>query len=237
MDRTIHLKKTYVNNVVNNLDYPNIEFILLNYGSKDDMEDWAKGNLSEFIEKGIVKYYHTTEPEKFHACKAKNLAHRLATGDILVNLDADNYLGKNFAHYVNYCFRINDKISCQFAGKGFRFFDTCGKIALTRDDFINSGGYNEELAPFAGEDIDLLKRLEVMGNSITVVPIINFLRTVKHDNKLRLKNIGNNTMEDMRRINKCLTEKYVTNNKYRVNIEGFTPYTVTENFSAKTIRI
>jgi len=233
MGRTMHLKKTYLKNIKDNINYPDIEFVLLNYGSKDDMESWAKDNLSAYIDKGIVKYYHTDQPEKFHACKAKNLAHRLAAGDILVNMDADNYAGKDFAFYVNHVFKNTTSISCQFAGKGFRFFDTCGRIALLKEQFDQVGGYNEALAPFAGEDIDLLKRLEVLDIKIKVIDIVNFLRTVKHDNKLRLKNLGNDSMDDMRQYNRNLTQKHVTEKRPKVNINGYTKYKVYKNFSTE----
>jgi len=233
MGRTMHLKKTYLKNIKDNINYPDIEFVLLNYGSKDDMEAWAKDNLSEYIDKGIVKYYHTDQPEKFHACKAKNLAHRLATGEILVNMDADNYSGQDFAFYVNHTFKNSSSISCQFAGKGFRFFDTCGRIALLKDQFDKVGGYNEALAPFAGEDIDLLKRLEILGIKINVIDVVNFLRTVKHDNKLRLKNLGNDSMDGMRQFNRDLTQKHVSEQRPQVNTNGFTKYKVYKNFSAE----
>ena len=104
MGRLNHLQKTYLKNIQNNIDYGNIEFVLINYNSNDGLDEWAQKNLSKLIENGTVKYFLTKDPAHFHMAKAKNLAHRLATGQILVNLDADNYLGKNNAFYLNYLY-------------------------------------------------------------------------------------------------------------------------------------
>ena len=64
MGRTYDLKRTYLKNIADNLDYPNVEFVLLNYNSKDDMDEWVKRYLSVFIEDGVVtvSYTHLTLP-------------------------------------------------------------------------------------------------------------------------------------------------------------------------------
>ena len=64
MDRLVHLEKTYAKSINNASSYSDKEFILLNYGSKkDDIDNWVKNNLIEFINSNLVKYYKTTEPE------------------------------------------------------------------------------------------------------------------------------------------------------------------------------
>lgn len=37
MNRTLHLKETLIKNIRDNSAYPNLEYVLLNYGSKDEM--------------------------------------------------------------------------------------------------------------------------------------------------------------------------------------------------------
>jgi hypothetical protein len=41
MDRLSHLKKLYAKNIENNRDYPNVEFVLLDYNSSDELEEWV----------------------------------------------------------------------------------------------------------------------------------------------------------------------------------------------------
>ena len=93
MNRLSHLKKTLEKNICDNLVYENLEFILLDYNSTDGLENWAKNDLKNYIEKGILKYYRTSEPNSFHRSHSRNVAMKLASGDIVCNLDADNFLG------------------------------------------------------------------------------------------------------------------------------------------------
>jgi hypothetical protein len=53
MDRTIHLKKTYVNNVVNNLDYPIFHIILRTVVQKDEFHVWVIKVINNVIDIGF----------------------------------------------------------------------------------------------------------------------------------------------------------------------------------------
>jgi hypothetical protein len=56
----------------------------------------------------------------FKWLRAKNIAHQIATGDIVCNLDADNYTGKDFAFYINLtCNQSMDIIGVQKYDKRF----------------------------------------------------------------------------------------------------------------------
>lgn len=231
MGRTMHLKKTYIKNIEDNLSYPNIEFVLLNFGSNDSMDAWVREHLKEYINRGIVMYYHTQEPRKFHASKAKNLSHRLSSGEILVNLDADNYLGKDFAFFTNYLFQRKKNIFLHFSGRGFRYYDTCGRIAVKREDFFKVGGYNEAFKSMAYQDIDFIKRLEVTELRSIRVDHINFLRTIKHGSDLRVANVDEDDLDSMRQHNIQIAHQELMKGKYRVNLNGFQPYEVRKNFS------
>ena len=233
MGRTFHLKKTYLKNISDNLNYPRVEFILINYNSQDNMDEWVKQELSSYIEKGLVVYYKTNNPEEFHMGKAKNLSHRLATGDILVNLDADNFTGKDNAFYLNYISnRKGNGYIFQFSKRDFRFFDTSGRIAVSKKDFYLANGYREDLLPFASEDQDFIKRLELAGGKTIQIGIINFLRSLKHDNKLRLSNLKTNqNMEEIRKINDEMVRVGLEKRIIKANQTGFEKFEVYKNFS------
>ena len=62
MNRLSHLKETLFENIEKNISYKNVEFILLDYNSTDGLEDWIKSNFKEYINKGILSYYKTSEP-------------------------------------------------------------------------------------------------------------------------------------------------------------------------------
>lgn len=233
MGRTSHLKKTYIRNILDNIDYPDIEFILVNYNSADDMDEWVKEHLSDYIEKGVVIYYKTSDPETFHMSKAKNLSHRLASGPIMVNLDADNFIGKDNAYFINYYYKKHGMKSILRFSKGdFRYFDTCGRIALSKESFIELGGYREDLLPYGEEDLDLIKRAEALNAQVGTVEIVNFLRTVKHTNTLRAKNYDREVeLRKMREINQHKVREGLENKQFRVNTTGHQPFTIYKNFN------
>ena len=58
MNRLYHIRETLPRNVRDNKDYPYVEFVLLDYGSDDGLEDWVfKPN------RPVVKVESETEPE------------------------------------------------------------------------------------------------------------------------------------------------------------------------------
>jgi hypothetical protein len=230
MGRLKHLKETYLQNIHNNSEYGNVEFVLVNFNSQDGLHEWAMDNLSSYITEGIVNYFYTKDPEYFHMSKAKNLAHRLATGDILVNLDADNFLGKNHAFYLNYLYKndTSGKKVFRFTKPDMRFYDTSGKIALRKSEFYAVGGYLEDLLPYGEEDLDLLYKLSDIGCEIEIIDVVNFLRTVKHSTKDRSKNLGyTKQIHEMRALNRQIIKGKLLKQKN----SPFQPYTVYKNFN------
>jgi len=239
MGRLNHLQKTYLKNIQNNIDYDNIEFVLVNYNSNDGLDEWAQKNLSRLIENGTVKYFFTKDPVHFHMAKAKNLAHRLATGQILVNLDADNFLGKHNAFYLNYLYSKKnnaDKVYC-FTKPDFRYYDTTGRIAVNADAFMKIGGYREDLSAYGDEDLDLLRRLKVIGNTAERIKITNFLKTVKHSTHIRQKNLGESAnIKSMRERNRSILQNTLSTS-VEANRDGFQQFVVYKNFSKSPMTV
>jgi predicted glycosyltransferase involved in capsule biosynthesis len=192
MNRAEHIKKTLLKNIRNNIDYPNLEFVLLDYNSKDDLESWVKSNLNEYIKSGVLKYFQTREPKYFHVSKAKNMVHRFATGNIVCNLDADNYTGKDFAYLINYILNKKPKSvgSCMgytYSDKFFDNFGIGGRIFLFKKYFDQIGGYDESFVGWNYEDSDFVTKAKKLGLHEYIIPLC-YLRTIKHSHKMRLEN-------------------------------------------------
>ena len=60
MGRLHDLKVTLPFNIKDNQDYDDLEFVILDYNSGDNLWDWMKNNMSHEIEIGKVSYYRTT---------------------------------------------------------------------------------------------------------------------------------------------------------------------------------
>ena len=63
MGRAENIKETYEQNIKDCSYYPNIEFVLLNYNSQDDLSEYVKKYLSKYIRLGFLNYYEMIGPE------------------------------------------------------------------------------------------------------------------------------------------------------------------------------
>lgn len=188
-NRAAHYKETILKNIQDNLNAENIEFILLDYNSEDDLEAWVKANLMQHIESGLLTYYKTFEPAYFLRSHSRNMAFRLAKGDILCNIDADNFTGHGFLTYLMKEFNSpNDVFVCS-GGQFDKILssDIGGRICISNRDFQKTGGYDEEMSNYGFEDYDLINRLEILGVKKKLITNRAFFNVINHDTKDRIK--------------------------------------------------
>lgn len=190
MNRLEFLKQTLPQNIKDNLDYGNLEFIVLNYNSKDEIDEWIYAEMSQYIELGILKYFKTSIPQYFLMSHSKNVVSKQATGNIICNVDADNFIGKGFATFINDSYLKDENIYLS-VDKGTQR-DCCGRICLRKDDFITLRGYDENMKGYGYEDFDLRNRLELLGRKVVLFPKEEFLNALTHSDIERLKNEYNN---------------------------------------------
>jgi hypothetical protein len=190
--RAQHLEQTLPRNLVDNARYANCKFLLLDYGSRDHLATYLKTAQRGAMESGRLIVYHHPTVNAFRMSHAKNMAHRLAIlegADILVNLDADNSTGQNFACYVaeqltnleGTFLWANAKSVVGRARQGL-----AGRIAISRNAFLKVGGYDERYIVWAPEDEDLKARMRRLGYE--GIPIDGqYLYVIHHKDGLRFK--------------------------------------------------
>lgn len=166
MGRLYNLKETLPKNIESNSDYENLEFVVLDYNSNDGLGDWVKNNMMNHIESGRLSYYRTIEPINFSMSHSRNIAFKVARGEIVNNLDADNFTfndnetGESWASYLNRLANQCDQ-KVIFA-KGKRSMH--GRIGFYKNEFIDLlGGYDEQLFGYGHDDHDLVKRAWALG--------------------------------------------------------------------------
>ncbi len=196
MNRSQHIKQTLEKNILDNETYGDTEFILIDYNSKDDLEEYVKSTLNKYIESKKLIYYKTKAPQYFNRSHSRNIAFKLATGDIICNVDADNFTGEGFAIFLNTAFTHN---------KGYFFyandrFDVIGRIAFTRESFYKVGGFDEKMVYYGFEDSDFIHRLVKSGLKPGLIKNKTYLGSLSHSNKDRMAN------------------EYVVNNYYKIFI-------------------
>ena len=174
MGRLHHLKETLPQNLEAHRGF-NVEFVLLDYNSKDGLKEWVQKEVSAEIQNGRLAYYRTEEPEHFHRAHAKNVAHRLAKNEIVCNLDADNYADQEFTDYLSHLFQNSpNSITRGYGGDGF-----FGRVALPRTWFEELGGYDESFQGWGFEDDDLVFRGNARGLKIHDLPS-QFAKVILH---------------------------------------------------------
>jgi hypothetical protein len=207
--RLDHIKRTLPQNILDNADYENLTFVVLNYNSPDQLTSYLKEAFPNEISSGRVVVYHYSGVGKFHMAHAKNLAHRLGVreqADILVNLDADNYTGPGFASYIAREYAASDPAAepmrdlllwsewvrpeeQQVVGErgivGARGIS--GRIVVSSHSFLKVGGYDEAKYPHWGpDDLDFHIRVRRLGVETRKIER-RYLSAIRHTEKMRFR--------------------------------------------------
>jgi glycosyltransferase involved in cell wall biosynthesis len=180
MNRRMHLEKTLAYNLAENAE-KDVEFTICNYNSQDGLHEWVHDVYGDLLGTKI-KYVRTEKPTKFNPSHAKNIAHKISTGDVLVNLDADNYASKKFVNEIRDLF---------YADGTDLAYPECignvgwgGRIAVKRSIFYAIKGYDETLNGWGWEDPDLKTRASEYSKKIVVLSPL-WDSCIDHDDSIR----------------------------------------------------
>ncbi len=200
--RMQHVAQTLPRNLADNSSYPNTKFVVLDYNSQDGLGQYIQEHHAGDIDSGVVTYYHYPVPDKFHMANAKNMAHRLGMregGDVLANIDADNFTGRDFSAYVARKFmmarsegeaiflRPRENHVGPGRGVGSRMPWGCGgRIIVPTEAFLHAGGYDEAFGTWSPDDLDFCHRLQKLGHVRHGIKP-EFLTAIDHGDDLRFK--------------------------------------------------
>lgn len=195
--------KTLPKNLIdNNLSQQIVDFVLVDFDSTDGLGSWVVNNFQNELESGYLKYYHTTAMQNWQCSIAKNTSHYLATGDIVVNLDCDNYTGENGGQFVidEFCKEANIVLHQSRINPGDGSF---GRIAVMKHYFNLIGGYDEALNPMGYQDVDLILRLLKLGLMYAPKPDLRFNNAIHNTKAEGIRYTkGEKTYDDMLLENK-----------------------------------
>ena len=189
--RASHLEQTLPRNLWDNSGYDNCRFVVLDYNSLDHLSRYLQERCRAAINSGRLIIYGFPAAEKFRMAHAKNMAHRLGIAegaDILVNLDADNFTGPDFAQYVADHFKQHGDNSFLWAKMlpGVLDRGISGRIAVSKQAFVKAGGYDEKYDTWGRDDRDFNERLRRLGCCAHEIDP-KYLQAVRHNDKLRFK--------------------------------------------------
>lgn len=217
MNRLFHLQQTLPMNLFNSTGH-NVEFVLLDYHSRDGLVEWAR-TLSPWIDKGIVKYYRTRIPRHFWAAHAKNIAHLQATGDIVCNLDADNFIVEGFCEYLLQVFQQPDVFFHAPSIDSVGNHGCCGKIAVLKKHFLSVNGYDEsQKLGWGWDDVNFRHRVKMHNNLTGILGDIGWNWVVAHDNDVRTRNYPIKDIMESQELSKQRLFALSAKNEYVANL-------------------
>ncbi len=153
-----------------------VEWIIVNYNSRDGMHEGLREYV-RFIESGHLAYYHTTDFQYFSSPHSKNLAHLLAGGDYVVNLDADTFINtEGVARLLRIFEQHPDAVL-----RGFT-----GLVGLKKSHFLSLGGYDEDFAGWGFDDDDLVSRARQA--KLQYIEEEGLVSRIEHDDAERIMN-------------------------------------------------
>lgn len=152
-DRTYQLRRVFDRNIDSLLAHPQIEWVLLNYASRDDLHEFVMSRLAALPSRFVYAWLASDRP--WHLSVAKNSVHRLGCGSILANLDCDNCIGDAVALITE---KLISEAVVLHMWTGEAHDGSCGRIALHASTFHTLGGYDEGMRPMGYQDKDLLAR-------------------------------------------------------------------------------
>lgn len=198
MNRNHHIFTTLPKNLKDNINNKNkYEFVLIDFNNNHILKNFILSNFKNQLDNKILNYFHTDELIKFHAPIAKNTAHKLADGDILVNLDSDNFTGINAADFIADIFKNNKNIILHQSNFKFQS-GTMGRISIHKDNFYKLGGYNEQLFEMSVQDSDIIHRAKFLG--------LEYININKNNDTIKNDKNNKKYYQDMMKVNNIISK-------------------------------
>ena len=162
-NRFEYLQKTLFQNLEDNKENRlEVEFVLMDFHESEEILDWVRENFYKEIQQGYLKYFRA-KMEGWSAPLAKNTAHYLARGDILTNLDCDNFTGREGGKFVLEQFFKEESNLMLWQFSRVRRDGSYGRMSFYKQAFEDLGGYDEGLMEMGFQDNDLMLRALKMG--------------------------------------------------------------------------
>lgn len=179
----------------------------------NNMNEYILNNYSNYIESKTINYIKVKNKNFFDHRHAKNIAHKHSTGEILINLDADNILTEDVIIFIFDKFKKNMNSLLQYKS-GYNW----GFIAISKYNFFELGGYNEEFKNYGSEDPDLILRATKYLDCEHIIIDFQMLVTIEHPDSMRFENLENKNMNREYYVNNDISLKYLEKNIMNPNL-------------------
>jgi glycosyltransferase involved in cell wall biosynthesis len=208
-NRFEQISKTLPQNLADNhLHRDLVEFVLVDFGSTDGLTEWIINQFPGEIDSGYLSFFYTDELTWWSAPVAKNTAHLYASGEVLVNLDADNFTGPQGGLFVLEKFDLYGPQLLLHQFNNVLGSGCFGRIGMHNRYFTAVGGYNERLEPMGYQDTDLLNRLGEWGLSYKMIANPLYSNAIRNSKNESIKYCNSSlTWEQMEMTNHQTSRK------------------------------
>lgn len=189
MNRTHHLKETYLKNIHKCISFKNnceLEFVLLNYNSKDNLDEFVESNNFSQYQEIDFKYIKNESAKYFDMSRTKNILGKNSSGNVLCWLDADNYINENFVKFI-YDHFVKNKNTIMNVEYNEKTKGMCGRVVISKTNFLQIGGYDEQMKGWGYEELDFVNRAIKNGLHKINIPL-HYLGKLEHTQEERMKN-------------------------------------------------
>jgi hypothetical protein len=157
---------------------------------------------------------------------SRNLAFRLAQGDIVCNIDADNFIGSGFVQYVSAVLSCGDIfLRGPRDGRGLG-----GRICVKLIDWETVSGYDERMKNWGPDDMDFANRLCMTGLKQKFILSEKFCQTISHSDELRVRHLSEDKQESLSKY-KAIFKENKELGRVRPNGDFFGHGRVQKNFN------
>jgi hypothetical protein len=191
MNRIHHIKQTLPANIRNNTDQ-NTNFLILDYHSSDGLQEYVTEFFSDELGTGRLQLYRYEQAEYFSHAHSRNMAVALSDAELVCNVDADNFTGKDFDVFLQSQFHQRGDCVVTALSNENKSYGAFGRMCTSKKAFQRVGGYDETFTGYGFEDYDLIRRLEASGLEKILINEESFLKTLPHGNTVRIAEQWNN---------------------------------------------
>jgi len=143
--------------------------------------------VKSFVFENKIKVIRVDNEKYFSLPKAFNLAIDNTINENILKIDIDYILtNKNF---INQIIEFSDRLDKEFfICTNPNLIDFFGMVLMKKQAFNDAGGYNELLAGWGYDDIDLYNRLKKNLKTGSINNILSYIYHNPHDDNLRVAN-------------------------------------------------
>jgi len=156
MNRLDDLRATLAKNLEDNRESKGrVEFIVVCFDSDNGVESWIKNEFKTELDEEYLRFYRATPLDFWHFGRAKSAFKDLMRGKIYASLDGDNFTGFQGGEHIIEVFEAHD-FRCVFHQFQGEWGDgTCGRVSLSREDYL-AYGYDEHFLPRQWDELDAM---------------------------------------------------------------------------------